>query len=88
MVQRGHDAIVQILVCRSDSSDKLATWEDKEALRQLFPCAPAWGQAVSKEAVIVNDQEEEASVAKEMGKKQRQIGHKIGLGWNIVYQPV
>jgi hypothetical protein len=37
-----------VLVKWSHMSQELATWEDKEALRQRFPAAPAWGQADSQ----------------------------------------
>lgn len=36
-------------------SEDLATWEDSESLRQHFPAAPAWGQAVSQGEGIVSD---------------------------------
>jgi hypothetical protein len=39
--------VQQILVKWSSSSESLATWEDAEALKQRFLCAPAWGQACS-----------------------------------------
>jgi hypothetical protein len=39
----------------SDSSRELATWEDKYALHQAFPHAPAWGQAGFKGNGIVSD---------------------------------
>ena len=40
--------ISQVLVKWSEWPESLATWEDEEAIKQAFPYAPAWGQAVSK----------------------------------------
>jgi hypothetical protein len=36
----------QVLICWSQTPLELSTWEDEDALRQQFPQAPAWGQAV------------------------------------------
>jgi len=55
MVQRGRDTITQELVHWSESSPELATWEDLDSLKQQFPRALAWGQAVSKGSGIVSD---------------------------------
>lgn len=41
------DGQSQVLVKWSSMPISLATWEDAIALRQRFPYAPAWGQAVS-----------------------------------------
>ncbi|XP_066323372.1 uncharacterized protein [Miscanthus floridulus] len=40
-----HNVVPQVLVQWSNLLPSLATWEDTEALRQRFPCAPVWGQA-------------------------------------------
>ena len=56
MVRRGNDSVVQVLIRWNDSTEDMATWEDKETLKQLFPRAPAWGQAVSKGGGVVSDQ--------------------------------
>ncbi|KAK2630877.1 hypothetical protein QOZ80_UnG0719800 [Eleusine coracana subsp. coracana] len=42
---KGVRAVSQVLIKWSATPQSLATWEDEEALRQQFPCAPAWGQA-------------------------------------------
>lgn len=44
-VTKGNRLVQQVLVAWSGLPHDLATWEDKEALRQCFPRAPAWGQA-------------------------------------------
>lgn len=44
--QEGSRAVPQGLVQWSNQTEALATWEDLEELRQRFPRAPAWGQAV------------------------------------------
>ena len=36
----------QVLVRWSRTPLELSTWEDEDALRQQFPRAPAWGQAI------------------------------------------
>jgi hypothetical protein len=45
VVSRGVFYVVQGLINWSSTLDKLATWEDLVNLQQLFPHAPAWGQA-------------------------------------------
>jgi len=40
--------VLQGLIKWSGLPQSLATWEDLEPLKQRFPRAPAWGQAVSK----------------------------------------
>jgi hypothetical protein len=40
---KGRRTVAQVLVQWSGSPASTATWEDHEALRQLFPHAPAWG---------------------------------------------
>jgi hypothetical protein len=48
-LHRHQDMVVpQVLVRWSHMPATLATWEDEEPLRQQFPRAPAWGQAVSQ----------------------------------------
>jgi hypothetical protein len=46
--------LAQDLVQWSHLPASEATWEDREALQQQFPCAPAWGQAGLQEGGIVN----------------------------------
>jgi hypothetical protein len=41
-----NSAVSQVLVKWSHLPQELSTWEDETALRQDFPRAPAWGQAV------------------------------------------
>lgn len=43
--QRGQAVVPQVLIKWSGLDEDLATWEDKEALHQRFPGAPAWGHA-------------------------------------------
>ena len=40
--------IAQVLVQWSGADESAATWEDLDSLKQSFPRAPAWGQAVSQ----------------------------------------
>ena len=73
-IQRGATSVEQVLVRWSDSTAELATWEDKESLRQQFPRAPAWGQAVSKEAGIVSIPIRQQSVVDEVGRNSNDDG--------------
>ena len=45
----GNSPVRQVLIQWSRLPRELATWEDEDHLRQLFPHAPAWGQAGCKE---------------------------------------
>jgi hypothetical protein len=45
MVDRGSSQVMQVLVQWSEMPEDLATWDDQDALKQLLPEAPAWGQA-------------------------------------------
>jgi hypothetical protein len=49
LVKKGDAEVVQVLLKWSNMSKSLATWEDKEDLKQQFQAAPAWGQAVSQD---------------------------------------
>lgn len=52
----------------------MATWEDKVTLKQCFPRAPAWGQAVSKEGGIVSDtygKDAQEELVQEVGQPKR-----------------
>jgi hypothetical protein len=41
MVRRGDTEVQQVLIKWSNMAPELSTWEDKEALKQQFPYAPA-----------------------------------------------
>ena len=53
----------QVLIQWSSWPPALATWEDEVVLREKFPTAPAWGQAVSEEEgdVTVIDHQDQAA---------------------------
>jgi ribosomal protein L21E len=68
LVQRGKASVAQVLIRWSDSPIGLATWEDLDSIRQRFPRAPAWGQAVSKEAGIVNNTSKEGQADCDLGR--------------------
>jgi hypothetical protein len=55
LFQKGGKVISQVLVRWSGWPEVLTTWEDEQALRQQFPGAPAWGQAVSQGGKDVNN---------------------------------
>jgi hypothetical protein len=46
LTRRGNKTVQQVLIRWTNSPRSLATWEDKQAIRQRFPLASAWGQAV------------------------------------------
>ena len=76
VVTRGAKKIPQALIQWSDSSADLATWEDLESLKQMFPRAPAWGQASSQQGGIVSDngqatRQDEGDVNKRPTRKPR-----------------
>jgi hypothetical protein len=58
---KGHHTVAQVLVRWSGLPDTAATWEDLEALCQLFPHAPAWGQEGFQGGGIVSDHAPPAS---------------------------
>ena len=53
--RHNNTVIDQILVQWSMWPAHLATWEDEQALKLIFPAAPAWGQAGSQGGVDVRD---------------------------------
>jgi hypothetical protein len=48
LVSKGSRTVRQALIKWSALLESLSTWEDLEALKQRFPAAPTWGQAVAK----------------------------------------
>lgn len=58
VIHRNDKKLVQVLLQWSGDPVDLATWEDFEAIKQKFPRAPAWGQAVSHQGGIVSDKEQ------------------------------
>jgi hypothetical protein len=80
MINKRGVEVQQVLVKWSHMSQELATWEDKEALRQRFPAAPAWGLAGSQaqggvSAPAVNTEAPRTKRAKVINK------HFIGPEW-------
>ena len=47
LVKKGNASLAQVLIRWTDLPASSATWEDYDTVRQRFPLAPAWGQAVS-----------------------------------------
>lgn len=73
---RGAGSVAQVLVKWSGLPDDLATWEDTDHLKQLFPFAPAWGHVGSQGggSVITPHslaQPEEAKACKSSRKKTK-----------------
>lgn len=61
----GTKTIAQVLIERSGTPSPPPTWEDRDALKQMFPRAEAWGQASSQEwgnvSGLTDSQKEQAS---------------------------
>jgi hypothetical protein len=57
--------VPQVLIQWSNLPRSLATWEDLEAIKQRFPRAPAWGQAVSPRGGNASDTADEGAVTTE-----------------------
>lgn len=47
LVKKGNASLAQVLIRWTGLPASSATWEDYDTVRQRFPLAPAWGQAVS-----------------------------------------
>lgn len=47
LVKKSNTSLAQVLIRWTDLPASSATWEDYDTVRQHFPVAPAWGQAVS-----------------------------------------
>jgi hypothetical protein len=45
MIAKRGGQVHQVLIQWSGLDRELSTWEDHDALKQMFPAAPAWGQA-------------------------------------------
>jgi hypothetical protein len=69
----GAGSVAQVLVKWSGLPDDLATWEDADHLKQLFPFAPAWGHAGSQGGGSVNNHH---SSAQPTGNKARKSSRK------------
>jgi hypothetical protein len=70
---RGAGSVAQVLVKWSGLSAELATWEDADHLKQLFPFAPAWGHAGSQGGGSVNNHH---SPAQPTGNQARKSNRK------------
>jgi hypothetical protein len=46
LLRKGNKVIPQLLIRWSNWPASLSTWEDEHTIKQQFPRAPAWGQAV------------------------------------------
>ncbi|XP_062203827.1 uncharacterized protein LOC133906051 [Phragmites australis] len=67
-------AVSQILVQWSSWPASLATWENEEALRQLFPAAPAWGQAFLQGEEDVTDLQDASGLLEQEAKEASSTG--------------
>lgn len=83
IILHGDKTVVQVLIKWSLSPEALATWEDFELIKQEFPHAPAWGQAVFRQRGIVsstqaargNQIQESATTTEELHD-----GPQVGIG--------
>lgn len=68
ILESGGRTIAQVLVQWSSWPPSMATWEEEMALKQRFPEAPAWGQAVCKGKGDVMDHDMVTVSSSEGGK--------------------
>lgn len=91
VVQRANKSLVQVLVQWSDGAEDLATWEDLDSIKQRFPHAPAWGQAVSHPGGIVSSsggKREEASDSTDRPKRKPRLPARLaGPEWAMGHVP-
>jgi hypothetical protein len=86
-VTKGHRLVQQVLVAWSGLPHELATWEDRDALHQRFPFAPAWGQADFQERGSVDKQalseaEQSSSAPRGRGARTRRPNPRVvGPDW-------
>lgn len=86
-VTKGHRLVQQVLVAWSGLPHELATWEDRDALHQRFPFAPAWGQADFQERGSVDKQalseaEQSSSAPRGRGARPRRPNPRVvGPDW-------
>ena len=92
MIQRGGLTVAQVKVTWSDLDPALATWEDTTALKERFPCTPAWRQAVPQGRGNVRPGLQEEASGREHGeddgqarpqRKRRQNTRVIGPDWVV-----
>ena len=48
LVKKGNAAVLQVLIKWSNIPEASATWEDFYVIKDRFPTALAWGQAMSQ----------------------------------------
>jgi hypothetical protein len=77
MVSKGADQVSQVLVQLSELPPELATWEDHDALRQLFPGTLAWGQAAFQEGGNVSIVTTPVTVGPRRSSRPRKANVKV-----------
>ena len=70
---KGDLTVSQVLVQWSSWPPALATWEDEALLREKFPVAPAWGQAVFEEEGDVRASSSTTSANRAANRPRRPI---------------
>lgn len=83
ILNMGERAVAQVLVQWSSWPPSLSTWEDEAVLRQRFPEAPAWGQAVCKGEGDVTDPDRHMAPSTE----EERAGKEIQANWAYNKQP-
>lgn len=88
VVHAGANQVEQVLIQWSDWPSDMATWDDWEAVRQAFPCAPAWGQAgsqapgnVSTSSTTGSPEEETANGPRRSNKSRKPNKNVTGEVW-------
>ena len=87
VVQRAGKSLAKVPVQWSNNALDLTTWEDLYFVKQLFPRAPAWGQAVTQQGGIVSDLDAEREMKKDSNSKpihkSRLPARLVGREWSM-----
>jgi hypothetical protein len=82
MITRGVHPIQQVLVQWSNWPLELASWEDAIALQQLYPFAPAWGQAAFQRWGNVSTSASQGVKVAAQPRDRRPNPRVVGLEWS------
>jgi hypothetical protein len=74
LVTKGVHPVQQVLVKWSNWPLELSTWEDAIALQQMYPMAPAWGQAATQEGGMS---------AMQLSRKRKPNPRVFGPEWSV-----
>jgi len=82
LITRGVTAVHQVLVHWSGWPEALATWEDVDYMKQVFPYAPAWGQVVTQEGENVTTADAQHEDTRRSMRTTRPNPRCVGKEWS------